>query len=248
MGIESRRMGKGRGTQKPETESLLAGEIGIFYAAISYVRNRKLAEHLAEAVISSNSRIAELTSTDDEKFTGQKTDHGCKVFTLVKNRVIFSCVIAEDFSYAKVTKFLNQTADNFQKVCSGDVQSLSAEETREITFSLREGAEHWSNPNVKMSKAEEELSGKIDNLRAVAMDTLEIQMLRHGKIQEVDMNSGKLLDSSERFRNTSKDIKKMYCVKNWKLTICIIVIALVLLLVLLMVLCDPDFNKCSSSK
>ena len=99
-----------------------------------------------------------------------------------------------------------------------------------------------------MSKSEAKLTDKIDQLKNVAMESLELQMARVGKIEEIADHSQQLMVSSEKFRDTSRSVKKKYCMENWKCWIGIIVISLVLLLILLMVLCDPNFNKCKSDK
>ena len=77
-----------------------------------------------------------------------------------------------------------------------------------------------------------------------ALDALRLSMDRHGKIEEVEMVTEELVLSSSKFKDSSKEVRKMFCMRNLKCWLCISLGAVVVILALLFIICDPNFKKC----
>ena len=81
-------------------------------------------------------------------------------------------------------------------------------------------------------------------MKLQALDAIQGALEKQTKINELDVQASELVDSSSRFKNTSSEIHKKFCMRNCKFWACIIIVSIILLIIILMIICDPNFKKC----
>eukprot|EP00658_Telonema_sp_P-2_P011044 TRINITY_DN141_c0_g1_i4.p1 TRINITY_DN141_c0_g1~~TRINITY_DN141_c0_g1_i4.p1 ORF type:complete len:312 (+),score=86.38 TRINITY_DN141_c0_g1_i4:139-936(+) len=141
-------------------------------------------------------------------------------------------VLSQGENLLKPATCIDLVMKDFEKayVSGGEpVRSLSYKAEFESTLK-----EHMQNPKTAKDKA---YDARIKEVTALALENIELQLVRQDKIEYTEDLSSSLVKASENMAKSSKDLKNKYCWENAKCWIGIAVIVVIIIAVLVAAIC-----------
>ncbi|CCW60189.1 unnamed protein product [Phytomonas sp. EM1] len=150
---------------------------------------------------------------------------------------IVACVTTSDMRMRTIFAFLEAV----EPLVRGSVGPQGSE-LRNGKKLLQQKMEFYNNPqNDKITALNEEINQVVD----VMMDNMDKVLARGERLDTLVDRATSLSNQAQEFQHCSTELKRNLCMKNIKLTLIIIAVVLVFILIILMIVCKPNFSRCS---
>lgn len=166
------------------------------------------------------------------------------VHYIVKNAITYLCVAGEHMHMDLAFDFLKAVQERFEATYAAYAQTLQAYQIDEQFQKVIGGQIDKVN---EASGGEDiaELKEKVTALHKLAHKNLDRFLDRDEQINIINDKSHMLTEDAEIFEKGANDLRRHFCWKYIKVTICLCLVLMVVIYLVISMMCGFDFKKCT---
>ncbi|XP_032411326.1 vesicle-associated membrane protein 7 isoform X1 [Xiphophorus hellerii] len=170
--------------------------------------------------------------------------HGSYLFHYIcHDRIIYLCITddftsfaCQDFERSRAFGFLGEVKKRFQTTYGSRAQTaLPYAMNSEFSSTLAAQMKHHSDPRGTDRVTETQM--QVDDLKGIMVRDIDLVAQRGEKLELLIDKTESLVDSSVTFKTTSRNLARAMCMKNLKLTVVVVLVALVILYIIVSASC-----------
>uniref|UniRef100_A0A8C5KT56 AP-3 complex subunit delta-1 n=1 Tax=Jaculus jaculus TaxID=51337 RepID=A0A8C5KT56_JACJA len=152
------------------------------------------------------------------------------------NKLTYSHVNVVYFYYCYSFSFLNEVKKRFQTTYGSRAQTalpyaMNSEFSSVLAAQLKHHSENKGLDRVMETQAQ------VDELKGIMVRNIDLVAQRGERLELLIDKTENLVDSSVTFKTTSRNLARAMCMKNIKLTVIIIIVAIVFIYIIVSLLC-----------